>query len=91
MVDLLIRGADVLRLRDETAEILANHDIAVSGNRISAIEPSGTIDRSRAKTVIEAGGQLAMPGFINTPRAYADGPLARLGRGCQHRDLVSMM
>ena len=34
MVDLLIREADVLQLRDESAEILAGHDIAVSGSRI---------------------------------------------------------
>ena len=77
MVDLLIRGAEALQLRDETAEILADHDIAVRGSRISAIVPSGIIDPSRARTVIEAGGQLAMPGFINT---HAHAPMV-LWRG----------
>jgi len=66
MVDLLIRKANVLQLRDESAEVLADHDIAVSGNRIESISPCGMIDPSQAKRVIEAGGQLAMPGFINT-------------------------
>ncbi len=77
MVDLLIREADVLQLRDESAEILAGHDIAVSGSRIESISPCGTINPSQAKTVIEAGGQLAMPGFINT---HAHVPMA-LWRG----------
>ncbi len=77
MAELLIRGAAVLRLRDEKAEILADRDIAVRGSRISAIEPSGRIDPAQARTVIEAGGQLAMPGFINT---HAHAPMV-LWRG----------
>ena len=66
MVDLLIRKANVLQLRAERAEILAERDIAVNGNRISAIEPAGFIDASHVRTVIDADGQLAMPGFINS-------------------------
>lgn len=77
MVDLLIQKADVLQLRDEKAEILADHDIALAGNRIAAIEPSGIIDASQAADVIRADGQLAMPGFINT---HAHVPMA-LWRG----------
>ncbi len=66
MIDLLIRQVNALQLRDESAEIRLGCDIAVSGNRIKSISPSGAIDVSQARTVIEAGGQLAMPGFINT-------------------------
>ena len=66
MVDLLIRRVNVLQVRDEKADVLAEHDIAVKGNRIEAIAPSGGIDPSHARTVIDADGQLAMPGFINT-------------------------
>ena len=66
MTDLLIRGARVLQLGAERASVFADYDILVSGQRISAIEPSGTTDPSHAATVIEAGGQVAMPGFINT-------------------------
>lgn len=66
MIDLLIRDADVLRLNDEQAAILSDHDISVRGKHIDSIAPSGSIDPSQAKTVIDAGGQLAMPGFINT-------------------------
>ena len=77
MTDLLIRGARVLQLQAERAGVLADHDIAISGNRISAIEPSGSSDPAQARTVIEAAGQVAMPGFINT---HAHVPMA-LWRG----------
>ena len=66
MLDLLIRNANILQLHDEQASILFEHDIALSGNRISALKPTGSIDLSHAKTVIDAAGQVALPGFINT-------------------------
>jgi len=66
MVDLLIRSARVLQLADETATILDNYDILIDGNRITGIQPTGELDPSHADTVIEADGQIAMPGFINT-------------------------
>ncbi len=66
MLDLLIQNADVLQVEAERTKLLSGHDILVSGNRISAIEPSGTTDPSHAATVLDAGGQVAMPGFINT-------------------------
>ena len=77
MVDLLIRGANVLQLQDETASVLYNHDILVTGNRIESIERTGTIDPSHARSVIDADGELAMPGFIN---AHAHLPMV-LWRG----------
>ena len=66
MLDLLIRNANILQLHDEQASILPAHDIALSGKRISAIAPTESIDVSHAKTVIDAAGQVALPGFINT-------------------------
>ena len=66
MVDLLIHDANVLQLQDETASVLYNHDILVTGNRIESIERTGAIDPSHARSVIDADGKLAMPGFINT-------------------------
>ena len=66
MADLLIHDASVLQLADEKATILTGHEIVVSGQRISAIQPTGTLDPSHAGTVIDARGQLAMPGLINT-------------------------
>ena len=77
MVDLLIRDADVLQLADGQVSILQRHDILVAGSRINAIQPNGALDPSHAATVIEAKGQLAMPGLINT---HAHAPMV-LWRG----------
>lgn len=65
MVDLLITHAQVLQLENEVATILDDHDLLIRGNTIEAIQPSGQIDPSQAKMVIDAKGQVAMPGFIN--------------------------
>ena len=65
-MDLLIRNVDVLQLEAERARLLGDRDIVVRGNRIAAIEPSGTTDPSHAGTVLDGAGQVAMPGFINT-------------------------
>lgn len=66
MVDVLIKDARVLQLKNEQATILEQHDILIRGNRIEAIQPTDEIDPSQAKHIIHANGQLAMPGFINT-------------------------
>ena len=66
MTDLLLLNCDILQVQDERASILNRYDILVRGNRISAIEPIGAIDPSQARRVIDARGQLALPGFINT-------------------------
>ena len=77
MVDLLIQNVDVLQVSGDAASILHGRDILVSGNRISAIQRSGALDSSHASTVLDADGQLAMPGFIN---AHAHVPMV-LWRG----------
>jgi len=67
MPDLLIKSAHVLQVsHDGQVRVLRDHDIAVEGNRISAVEPAGTIDPGRARQVIETNGMVAMPGLINT-------------------------
>ncbi len=77
MVDLLIRNVNALQIQGEVASVLHNQDILVSGNRISALQQSGGLDPSHATTVLDADGQLAMPGFIN---AHAHVPMV-LWRG----------
>jgi len=67
MFDLLIRGAHVLRVSpNNKVSVLRDHDVAIDGNRIGAVEPAETIEPSRAREVIEAHGMVAMPGLINT-------------------------
>ncbi len=67
MFDLLIQGAHVLRVSpNNEVSVLRDHDVAIDGKRISAVEPAGTIEPGRAREVIQAHGMVAMPGLINT-------------------------
>jgi 5-methylthioadenosine/S-adenosylhomocysteine deaminase len=67
MFDLLIQNANVLFVsEDGQVEVRRSQDIAVTGNRIGAVEPAGAIQADRARQLIPAGGMLAMPGLINT-------------------------
>jgi 5-methylthioadenosine/S-adenosylhomocysteine deaminase len=63
---LLISGCDVLARRDGRYLLETDRDIAVSGERIRAIEPAGRIDRGQTRDYIDANGMLAIPGLINT-------------------------
>src|SRR5262245_41803294 len=65
MVDLLIRGVDVIHTAPGVVGVDKNHDIAITGNRIETIRPNGQIDVGRAREVIEAAGMIAMPGLVN--------------------------
>ena len=67
MFDLLIQDTHVLHVSlDGELRVLRDHDIAVEGNRIAAVEPTRTIEPGRAREVIKAHGMVAMPGLINT-------------------------
>ena len=75
MPDLLIRNSHVLLVsQDGEVRVLRDHDIAIEGNRISAVEPSGTIPSGPAREIIEADGMVAMPGLINTHIHAAGSP-----------------
>ncbi len=70
MPTLLISGADVLHVTDDAkhpqVSVLRAHDILIDGNKISAVQPTGTADPSQFDQVIDGAGLLAMPGLINT-------------------------
>lgn len=63
--DVLIRDVHVLQVKEGRVEVPGGRDIAVRGNKIAAIAPTGEIDPSCAAELIEGGGKLAMPGLIN--------------------------
>jgi 5-methylthioadenosine/S-adenosylhomocysteine deaminase len=46
--------------------VLAGQDLDIVGDRISAVEPSGTVASAPSAEVIDAAGLLAIPGLINT-------------------------
>lgn len=66
MADTIITHADVITVNDQN-EILADHAIAIAGNRIEAIGPSVELEAQhpRAKR-IEAAGKAALPGLVNS-------------------------
>lgn len=61
MAATLIRNAIIMTMNSKS-EILAG-DILIEGNRIAKIGPGLT---DRAETVIDAGGKVLLPGFVQT-------------------------
>lgn len=61
-IDFLIRGAQVV---DGTGNPWYRGDVAITGDRILAVEPAGRISPGRARRVVEAAGHVACPGFID--------------------------
>ncbi|MBQ6972976.1 MAG: amidohydrolase family protein [Synergistaceae bacterium] len=63
MYDLVIAGAKLLD--PETGNITENNSVAVKGERIAEVFTSGENESLRARSVIDAGGRLVLPGFID--------------------------
>ncbi|MAS33917.1 MAG: hydrolase [Anaerolineaceae bacterium] len=49
----------------QRTDLRTGQDVLISGNRIEAIQPTGTADTSHFDTVIDANDRLLMPGLIN--------------------------
>lgn len=64
-MSLLIRNARVLQVpSDREVKILERHDVLIERGRIVAVEPTGALEVTEAE-VLNANGQLLMPGLIN--------------------------
>ena len=65
-MSLVIRNARVLQttLAGE-AQVLAHHDVVIRGNTIAAVQPTAAQPPQDADDILEADGQLIMPGLIN--------------------------
>ena len=68
MTDLLIRGADVI---DGTGAPAVRADVAIDGGRIAWIGESGAGAGANADRVVDAGGLVLAPGFIDM-HSHAD-------------------
>ncbi len=66
MTEILIQNCDVLRLDEDQIACDLQQDIWVSGSRISAIDPSGTLAAPPEAQTLDASGLLAVPGMMNT-------------------------
>ncbi len=80
MDKILIRGATVIPMTGPE-NIIEKGEIAVEVGKIKAVAPAGTVEQGwPADKVIDAGGMVALPGFINCHthaamtllRSYAD-------------------
>ena len=74
--DILIRGGRVV---DGTGNPWFYGDVAISGDKIEAIEPPGKIDPGRAETVADATDHVVCPGFIDI-QSHSIMPLLMDGR-----------
>jgi 5-methylthioadenosine/S-adenosylhomocysteine deaminase len=83
---LLIRNAAVLQCESDACRILRSHDIAIEGNRIGAVRPTEPGAVAGGCDIVDADGQLAIPGLINT---HAHVPMGLFRGLAEDVDIVS--
>jgi 5-methylthioadenosine/S-adenosylhomocysteine deaminase len=66
MYDLLIQDVTVVDPQGASVQILPSYDVAIQGNRLVAVQPTGQIAPEQASELISGSGMAAMPGLINT-------------------------
>ena len=65
----VLRGARVLTMKRDASgrdEIIENADVVVTGNRISALGPSGSVKAPAGAREFDAKGKTIIPGFIDS-------------------------
>ncbi|WP_053202507.1 amidohydrolase family protein [Jiangella muralis] len=65
MYTLLIRNVTAVDPGDDATRVLPEHDIAITGGRIAAIQPAGRVQSDEADEIIDGTGMAALPGLIN--------------------------
>jgi 5-methylthioadenosine/S-adenosylhomocysteine deaminase len=66
MIDIFIRGCDILHVEHGKAWVDSHQDIAIEGQKILFTRPAGDTVPIEIKDVISANGMLAIPGLMNT-------------------------
>ena len=75
-MDVLIRGGQLI---DGTGNPWSYADVGITGERITHVAPTGRIDPSMARTVVDATGHVVCPGFIDI-QSHSILPLLSDGR-----------
>ncbi|HEX5505368.1 MAG TPA: D-aminoacylase, partial [Thermomicrobiales bacterium] len=74
--DVVIRGARVI---DGSGNPWQYGDVGLAGERVAAIAPPGSIAGEHAREVMDAGGMVVCPGFIDI-QSHSIAPLMQDGR-----------
>ena len=78
--EIVVHNGTVVTVNDRF-EIIENGLICTDADRIVRVEPlTDEKDLPEAKTVIDAGGGLILPGLVNAHTHLAHDPLSRTGR-----------
>jgi 5-methylthioadenosine/S-adenosylhomocysteine deaminase len=65
MYDLLIQDVTVVDPQGSNVQIMPGHDVAIQGNHVTAVQPTGQIGPEQAIELISGTGMAAMPGLVN--------------------------
>jgi amidohydrolase family protein/WD40 repeat protein len=60
---LLLRGARLITMR--RGEVIARGDIVITGNRIVAVGPTGSVQAPRGARVLDLRGKTIIPGYVD--------------------------
>jgi imidazolonepropionase-like amidohydrolase/Tol biopolymer transport system component len=77
---VVLRGARILTMKGR--EVIENGDVVITGNRISAVGPRGSVAIPRGARSVDVSGKTIVPGYIDTHALIA-------APGQVHRTLVS--
>ena len=61
---IVLRGATALTMRGD--EVIENADVVVTGNRIAAVGPAGSVKIPRGAAIRDVAGKVIVPGFVDT-------------------------
>ena len=88
--DLVLAGGTVVTL-DGDRRIIEPGAVAVSGNRIVAVDAANRVDVARSRKVIDCRGTVVLPGFVDCHSHLAQMLIKSLGEGLTTWDWLSTL
>ncbi|HTK29928.1 MAG TPA: amidohydrolase family protein [Vicinamibacterales bacterium] len=62
---IVLAGARVVTMKAGAGEVIEKGDVVITGNRIAAVGPAGTVTRPAGAKVVDAAGKTIIPGFVD--------------------------
>ena len=88
--DLVLAGGTVVTL-DSDRRVIEPGAVAVSGNRIVAVDNADRVDVARARRVIDCRGTVVLPGFVDCHSHLAQMLIKSLGEGMTTWDWLTTL